>query len=249
MFGGYGLQQRAENLNADILRQQRAEQVLGRLLVNVIHLRGTELRSGFALAFGGVQSHTGTQCGFLGFLLLFFRRLFGQAHCLLANLLDGQDLLDNQPLRDDRLELVEHDVHGVNFFALVTRNHVCGQGGGLRKLNFAQNANVLTRDLNLSGSFTRFPLGFHRFRQIGQTLRLHLGRRKTAPQKIAALASDRLDIDALPVFGIQEPSSGFGDIRVKAPASPLSPVTTIRRMFFSGRCARSGCFGSPVSGS
>ena len=34
---------------------------------------------------------------------------------------------------------------------------------------------------------------------------------------------------------------------LKPPASPLSPLTTMRTTFFSGRVARSGCAGAPSS--
>ena len=52
---------------------------------------------------------------------------------------------------------------------------------------------VVTGDKGLAGAFNGF-------REIGQALRLHLGGGITAPQEVAALASDRLDVDVLPGF-------------------------------------------------
>ena len=59
---------------------------------------------------------------------------------------------------------------------------------------------MLARDLKLPDAFPQFRLDINRVRQIGQTLRLQLGRGIAPPQEIAALASDRLDIDILPGF-------------------------------------------------
>src|SRR5271166_1132131 len=41
-------------------------------------------------------------------------------------------------------------------------------------------------------------------------------------------------------------AAAFNTFELKAPASPRSPVTSTRSMFCSGRCASSGCLGSPV---
>ena len=87
--------------------------------------------------------------GFFGFLLLFFRHLLDQAHGLLADLLDGKNLLHDQALRDHRLEFVEDDVDGVDLFAAVARDHALGQRGSLREFHFAENADMFAGDLRL----------------------------------------------------------------------------------------------------
>src|SRR5579872_429612 len=100
MFGGYRLQQRPENLDAYVLRQQRTEQFFRRLLVNVIDLRGAELSPGFLRAVSPAHAYARTHRGFLGFFLLFFRRLFSQSNRLFTDLLDRQDLFNDKPLCD-----------------------------------------------------------------------------------------------------------------------------------------------------
>ena len=82
VFGSHRLQQRTENLYADVLWQQRAEQFFRRLLVNVIHLRRAELRLLPLSSLGGVAGRTPAPVprGFYGLLLLFLGRLFGMAH-------------------------------------------------------------------------------------------------------------------------------------------------------------------------
>ena len=68
-------------------------------------------------------------------------------------------------------------------------------------------------------------------------------------QEVAALSADRGDVDVLVLETVQELSAAFSTLELNAPASPRSPVTRTSRMFFSGRCASSGCFGSPGFGS
>src|SRR4030088_2363249 len=53
----------------------------------------------------------------------------------------------------------------------------------------------------------------------------------------------------LPAFDSRNLVAALVMLALNAPASPLSPVTTISSMFFSSRCASKGCLGSPVSGS
>jgi hypothetical protein len=101
------------------------------------------------------------------FLFFFLRHLLDQAHGLLADLLDGKNLLHDEALRDHRFEFVEHDVDGVDLFAAVSGNDAFGQRRSLREFHFAEDAHVLTGDLNRAcalGLF-RFGFDFNRLRQ------------------------------------------------------------------------------------
>jgi hypothetical protein len=61
-----------------------------------------------------------------------------------------------------------------------------------------------------------------------------------AAHEIAAFAADAFDIDVGLWLGRDELEAIFKMLVLKAPAKPLSPVTTINKMVFSGRSASRG---------
>ena len=67
-------------------------------------------------------------------------------------LFDGKNLLHNQPLRDHRLEFVEDHVDCVDLLALITLNHTLSQVPRLPKFQLAEDSNMLSRNLYLSGA-------------------------------------------------------------------------------------------------
>ncbi len=64
---------------------------------------------------------------------------------------------------------------------------------------------------------------------------------KSRPLRPTASNADVLVFEVLQNF-----VAAFSTLELNAPASPRSPVTRTSRTFFSGRCASSGCLGSPV---
>src|SRR5215471_649717 len=190
MLGCDGFSQRAINLYAQVLGEEVAEQFFWRLLIDVVDLSRAEFRTLSFRAFGGAQASSGVHCRFLRSLLLFFRHLFGKAYRLFADLADGKNLLDNQPLRDHRFEFVEDDIDRIDLFAAISPDHALGPCGGLRELKLVQDTNVLADNLDFPGAFRIFRREIDRFRIFNETRRLQLCRRKSAPEEIAALTAN-----------------------------------------------------------
>ncbi len=106
--------------------KQAVEEFLGRLLVDVVDLAVPNF---FASSSASVVSagSSGDACAescFAGALALFRRRLGGVRDLRDADLHDGQQPLNHQSLRNDRLEFVVDDVGGVDLLVNVAGDDV-----------------------------------------------------------------------------------------------------------------------------
>src|SRR6185369_10414609 len=113
-----------------------------------------------------------------------------------ADLFDGQNLIDHQPLRDDRLEFVVDQAHRIDLAVGVALDDALGKYAHVLEFQLAHDADVLADDLHRSGA----------------RLLVRLRHRETPAQHIAALAPESLDVDVLPGFRIQEAHGRFRDI-------------------------------------
>src|ERR1700739_4911806 len=142
-----------ENLDADIFRQDLAKELTGRLLVNVVHLRRADFGSGLVdrVRVDRANSHTGGLGRFESAFALLFFRFFGHADIDHPDFLDGQEVLGDQALRNDRFEFVEENVDAVDFSARVTSDDTGRQSRGETVFDLAKNADVLADDLHAAG--------------------------------------------------------------------------------------------------
>ena len=118
---------------------------------------------------------------------------------VLADGADGQDLLDHQALRDDRLELVEDHVDGVDFTIGVAVDDVFGDGLDVAELRHLENAQVLAGDAHRRGA-----------QLIGSL------RGIAAAEVVAALAAHALHVDVDAGLGIDEALRGLEQVGVEA---------------------------------
>src|ERR1019366_9227075 len=116
MFGGYGLEQRIKNLDADVLRQNSLEKLLWRLLVDVIDRRRRDPGSGLVDGAGIDWTHTDSRRlrRFDSLFAFLWRTFFRHEDVDFADLLDRRQALGDEALRDARLEFVEENVDAVN---------------------------------------------------------------------------------------------------------------------------------------
>jgi hypothetical protein len=69
-----------------------------------------------------------------------------------ADLLDRQQALGDEALRDDRLEFVEENVDSVNLAAAVAGDHAFAQSICEIVFDLAENSDILANDLHATGA-------------------------------------------------------------------------------------------------
>src|SRR5882757_1217336 len=156
VLGGYGFQQRVENLNAYVLWQNALKKLLGTLLVNIIYGLGSEFRRNFVCfpSLQLTQTDARRPCRLNALLAFLFGGLFRHLNIHLADGLDGEQALGDQTLRYDRLKFIEENVDGIYFFVDIASHNAFAQSGGETEFYFAQNANVFADDLNAAGALS-----------------------------------------------------------------------------------------------
>src|SRR6516225_2128078 len=105
-----------EDLRAHIARQKVTEDSAGILVEYVIDIGRTELR-GLGIKrrlFGSKRTDAGCYRGLCRSLFLLFGHLLQYGGFMRTQLADGQQLLNDNVLRDDGLELVINDVDGID---------------------------------------------------------------------------------------------------------------------------------------
>src|SRR5208283_4186616 len=142
------------NLEADVLGQNLTEKLVRWLLVYVVHLRGAKLLCRFVdrMRVDGADTYTSGLGCFQHALALFFFRFLGQANVDRADFFDGEQVLDDQALRDHRLEFVVEDVDTVNLVIGVAFDDALGKIRGEVMVDFAENTDVLADDLHAAGT-------------------------------------------------------------------------------------------------
>src|SRR5208337_388925 len=138
-------------------------------------------------------------------LAFLFGRLFHHLDVDFADLLDGQQALGDEALRDDRLEFVEENVDAVNLAAGVAGDQAFAQSICEIMVDLAENSDIFACDLHatgagwsdfsvrLDGRGARHSTGG--CRSAGR--RLLRGDRVAAAHEVATFASDAFDIDIL----------------------------------------------------
>src|SRR5260370_16920082 len=221
VFGGHGLQQRAKNLDADVLWQNALEKLVVRLLVDGVDRRRSEAGGCLIDAAGiyGTHPNASRLRRFQSLLAFLFRSLFGHGHVDCADLFDGQEEVGDEALRDDRLEFVEENVDAVNFVAGVAGNHTLAKRGREIVFDLAENSDMVAYDSYSTGSLRGgFGTGAD-----GRDARRSIGDRVASSHEVAALASDAFDvnIDILIGLRLDEFRSHLQDIGVERPVEPL----------------------------
>src|SRR5208282_6947387 len=108
----------------------------------------------------GTQTDMSRLGRFDSLLPFLFRSLFRHLDVDFANFLDRQQALRNQPLRDDRFELVKENVDRVNLAASVASDQALAESVGKVVIDLTENSNVLARNLHTSGAlWCRFGIG------------------------------------------------------------------------------------------
>src|ERR1700744_3783700 len=101
-----------EDLRRDVLRHQVTEELVGRLIEDVVNLSRSEAL-GLLLdhtLFGLIDRYAGGLSRLRGGLSLFLSHLLRRGNLVCSELADRKQLLNNDALRDDRLELVVDEI-------------------------------------------------------------------------------------------------------------------------------------------
>src|SRR5258708_11240846 len=192
-----------KNLDPNILRQQRAKEFSWRLLVNVISWSCSECR-GMTIHFpgvGGPDRNSRTLRRFKRPLLIFQFHLLCLGDGRSGNLLDGQHLFYHQTLRDNRFELVVHQVRRVNLGMAVTFDQSLGEFGSQRVLDFVQNPDL--------------PADQRGTRWLGRISFPWLSRLEPSAEKVSAFAADSFNLNVLARLRVQKTHSRFQNVRIE----------------------------------
>src|SRR5580658_6602661 len=135
--------------------------------------------------------------------------------------LDGEHLFHDEPLRDHRLEFIEHHIDRVNLFALVALDHVPSKSRSLCEFHLSENAHVFAGDLCGSSALGFFWFGLKRLRKLREAPRLHLRCRIAPAKKVSSLAADGFDVDILARLGLKKSAGGFRNVSVESARQPL----------------------------
>src|SRR5882724_27950 len=159
---------------------------------------------------------------------LFGAGLFCHADYVFADLFYWQNLIDDQALRDDRLEFVEDDVDGIDFGVDVAVHDAVGESMDLRVFDLSQNADVLADDFDRSDAV--FWISCWRgaiwhiqcvLQKLFQLCRLDGGGGIAAAQEVAAFAAYALNVDVLSGFGFEEACGCFVNVGVESSGQAL----------------------------
>ncbi len=144
-------------------------------------------------------------------------------------------MLGDQALRDHRFELVIKNVDAVDFAVRVTLDDALAVLRGEGMLDFAENADVLADDLNAACSCDgacRPQRWIVSALILQRSSLLELGkRRRMKSRPLRPMHSTSIFCSGFESMNLL---TTFRIFVLKAPARPLSPVTTISRTFSSG---------------
>src|SRR5215469_5030123 len=118
-----------------------------------------------------------------GFGFFFLRELVELLDVPFADPYDGQHMIHDQSLRDDRLELVVDEINGIDFLTRVTLDDLGSQIARLSELDLVQDSDLFSDDLHFGHATVLTLFGS----------RLSIG--KASTKQITALAADGNHID------------------------------------------------------
>jgi hypothetical protein len=201
MLGCHRFEHRPEYLRRYILRQQPPKQFIGRLLIDVIDLRGSKLCR-LAINLRSIAAMHADTCLFGCFqrtLTPFNAQLFRLSNVTFSDFGNRQYPFYDKALRNHRLELVEDKIHGVYLLIFIALDHILPDLLHIFEGDFIENPYMLCRDLDLA----RAGVG------------TRIARRITAAKEIAPFAPDRLDVDSLVTNAIEESHRRLQNVRVE----------------------------------
>ena len=200
------------------MRKQAVEQIVRRIVVDVIHLRCAELLR-FRVGLGGInrlQLNARAGGGFGGALALFVGRLGSARNLRNADLQDGQQLLHHYPLLDDRFELVVNDIGRVNLLVNVTGDDA------LREFVNAAGLELQEHSYMVAGHFG-LDLALAHLELVAKLVGLFVVNRrgKMAAQLVAALAAHGLHVDFPVRIAVDELKRRLENVGVEAACKSL----------------------------
>ena len=136
---------------------------------------------------------------------------------LLAEFKNGQNALNDDPLRDHRLEFVVDEINGVDLLVKVAGSNVVGQLPDAVVIHLVEQSGVVADDLDTTGTL---PLRAAIFPGVA-VLIVELRDRITPPEEVAPFAADGFNVDLPGVVVIDELQRRLDDVRVKGPGKTL----------------------------